>query len=237
MLTSCVYDGELTTFGWLLIIAMVLFIIFAVYGAIESEEAKQKYEKKRAELKKKKEEEEAAKKLEEEKKKQQYDEQVTLLNTEVGVPDKTIIIEPLDINKEIRAYSSLEKVTILGKDYDFASILSCTFTDDSWVEKGETTLTSTGSAKTDNGNMLGRAIVGGVVAGGAGAVIGGSTAKKNTQSTSVVQQGKDTLHHNYTVLISVKDIANPLIRIPLGKKGNVVNDIVALMNAIIASKH
>ncbi len=84
--------------------------------------------------------------------------------------------------------------------------------------------------------MLGRAVVGGLIAGGAGAIIGGATAKQNTSTTSVINQGTDVTRHNYTVWISVQDIANPMIQIPIGKDGAKVNEIVALMSAIIASK-
>ena len=91
-------------------------------------------------------------------------------------------------------------------------------------------------AKTDNGNMLGRAVVGGLIAGGAGAIIGGSTADKNTTSISVIEQENDVTWHDYTVWITVKDLAKPMIQIRIGKNATLMNEIVALVNAIIASK-
>lgn len=153
----------------------------------------------------------------------------------MGVPDKTIILKENDLNQEIRAYASKRIITILGKDYDFSSIIECHLTDNTTVEKGETTISSTGTQKTNGGSMLGRAVVGGVLAGGVGAAIGGATARRNTESTSVVHQGMDKTHHDYVVWITVKDIAKPLIQLPLGKDGVKANEIVSLMNAIIAS--
>lgn len=77
--------------------------------------------------------------------------------------------------------------------------------------------------------MIGRAVVGGVLAGGAGAVIGGTTAAKDT--VTVATHANDTVIHDYTVVINVNSFSNPVVRIPLGK--DKVNEIVGLMNVII----
>ena len=236
LLTSCFIDGEITGFGVLFFIVLAAFIIALIVMFIKSQEAEEKKRQIRENWRIRRLEEEANKAREQELKQSQYDEANLELLSTMGEPDKTIVLGETDINKEIRVYSDKRKVNILGKDYDFSSILSCHCTDDSHVVKGQTTITTTGTSKTDNGNMLGRAVVGGLVAGGAGAIIGGSTAKQNTTSTSVVNQGKDITRHNYTVWISVKDIVNPMIQIPIGKDEAKANEIVALMTAIISFK-
>ena len=111
----------------------------------------------------------------------------------------------------------------------FCSILGCTFSDNPQVKKGEVKYSST--TKTNNANMIGRAVVGGVLAGGAGAVIGGTTAAKDT--VTVATHANDTVIHDYTVVINVNSFSNPVVRIPLGKDGAKVNEIVGLMNVII----
>ena len=104
-------------------------------------------------------------------------------------------------------------------------ILSCTFSDSPKVIKGKVTQ----ETKTNSGNMVKRAVVGDVLLGGAGAVIGGSTASK---TTTTIQEA-DKTYHNYTVIININNLSEPIMRIELGEDGKTVNEIVGLMNVII----
>lgn len=145
-----------------------------------------------------------------------------------GTPDKTIIINELDINSEIHVYEEREKVFILGKEYSFSDILSCELNDDSRVIQGKVA----SETKSNNKNVIGRALVGAVVAGPAGAIIGGATAKKHTEHI----QGKSFTFHDYSVLINVNSISEPIIRINTGRRKELANEIVGLMNVIISRK-
>lgn len=145
-----------------------------------------------------------------------------------GTPDKTIIINELDINSEIHVYEEREKVFILGKEYSFSDILSCELNDDSRVIQGKVAT----ETKSNNKNVIGRALVGAVVAGPAGAIIGGATAKKHTKHI----QGKSFTFHDYSVLINVNSISEPIIRINTGRRKELANEIVGLMNVIISRK-
>ena len=116
----------------------------------------------------------------------------------------------------------------MGKKYNFRDIINCTFTDNPTTIKGKINATT----KTNTGSMVGRAIVGDIIAGPAGAVIGGSTAKKNTEFS----QENDTIIHDYTVIININSISNPIIRIHTGIRGKLTNEIVALMNVIISRR-
>ena len=49
-------------------------------------------------------------------------------------------------------------------------------------------------------------------------------------------QEKDVTYHDYTVIINVNSITNPIIRITTGEDGKLTNDIVGLMNVIITRK-
>lgn len=149
-----------------------------------------------------------------------------------GVSDKCIVIKKFDINSEIHVYESPKIVFILGKKYKFSDIISCTFSDKQSIVHGQVTATSTTKSRT--GSTLGRAVVGGVVAGGAGAIIGGTTGKKNTET--IYHQEDDKVIHNYTVVVTVNSISNPIIRINTNDNGSLTNEIVALMNVIILNK-
>lgn len=145
-----------------------------------------------------------------------------------GEPDKTIILKELDINSEINVFENNKKVFILGKEYSFNEIISCQLSDNSKVVKGKITAVT----KSKNGNVIGRAIVGDLVAGPAGAIIGGTTASKKTEYI----QGSDKTVHDYTVIVNVDNISEPIVRIHTGGKGELTNEILGLFNIIISRK-
>jgi Na+-transporting methylmalonyl-CoA/oxaloacetate decarboxylase gamma subunit len=142
-----------------------------------------------------------------------------------GNPAKVFVLEQYNLDKEIIAFEESKRIWICGKDFEMKSILSCTFTNDVKVVKGQIISTT----KTKSGNMVKRAVVGDVLLGGAGAVIGGSTAKKSTITT----QEDDKVYHDYTVVINVDSLSDPIIRVHLGSDGKTLNEIVGLMNVII----
>lgn len=143
-----------------------------------------------------------------------------------GEPDKTIILKDLDINSEINVFEDIKKVFVLGKEYSFKEIISCQLSDNSKVVKGKITAVT----KSKNGSVIGRAVVGDLVAGPAGAIIGGTTAKKQTEFI----QGADKTVHDYTVIINVDNISDPVVRIHTGGREELTNEILGLFNIIIS---
>lgn len=155
-----------------------------------------------------------------------------ILINKYGEPDKEITIEECDITKEIIAFGKDQRLVLMGEDLPFCDVLGCSLDDTPRIRRGNITYES--KTKTNNGNMLGRAVVGGVLAGGAGAVIGGSTANKNTQT--IATQGDDFTIHDYTVIININSLKNPIVRIALGRDGKTANEIVGLLNVIMHAK-
>lgn len=158
-----------------------------------------------------------------------YNESRNELFDKYGAPTKVFVLAQYNLEKEIIVFEEAKRIWILGKDLPMRSILSCTFTDDKTIVKGEISSTT----KTNSGNMVKRAVVGDVLLGGAGAIIGGTTAKKST----IITQEDDKIYHNYTVVINIDSISEPIINVPIGKSGNLVNEIVGLMNVIINRKY
>lgn len=210
--------GNIAGWVWMIVIVIVVFFFIMMIVAIQEEE-KRKEKKEQARLKR--EEKLKAQTVEYETLKQQF------LTTN-GTPDKTLVIDKLDLNSEIHVYESSKRVFIHGKEYAFKDVMSCTFSDNPRVIKGKITAIT----KSKNGSVIGRAIVGDVVAGPAGAIIGGTTAKKNTEFI----QGNDKTIHDYTVIINMNSIVEPVIRIHTGEDGKLTNEIVGLMNVIISRK-
>lgn len=142
-----------------------------------------------------------------------------------GEPTKTICLKASDLEQEIIAFEASKRIWICGKDFSMNDIIGCSLEDNHKVIKGEVTSTT----QTKNGNMVKRAVVGNILLGGAGAIIGGSTAGKTTITT----QGDDTVQHDYTIVINVDSLSNPILRIHVGRDEVLANEIVGLMNVII----
>lgn len=146
---------------------------------------------------------------------------------EMGMPDKAIPLmnDGYDINDSIMVYENKQIVRILGKNYMFKDILSCTLTDDPYVKKGQLTA----ETRTKTGSLVTRAVVGDVIAGPVGSIIGGGSAKKNT----TFHQEDDTTIHHYMVIININSISKPVIRLGSYRSERIPNEIVGLMNVII----
>ncbi len=222
---SCDNSGDaavllmVTTIG---VIAVVI-IIFVV-NSLRQEERER--EKRRQEW-------QAKMKAEKEVRVKAYESGLAALRSEFGDADKTIALAEHDLDSEIRVYSGRNAITIFGKTYDFKAILSCTSTDDYSVKRGKAKIDTEGDTSTDTLGVVGRAVVGGLIAGEAGAIIGGATAGSSTSMTGTIKYGDDKILHNYTVWVTVRDIATPTIEIHTGADARLTNEIVALMNVII----
>lgn len=145
-----------------------------------------------------------------------------------GIPDKSVPTNDLDFNEEIHVYEKAQKVFIQGKEYSFKDIISCTLSDSPRIAKGKMTAIT----KSNTGDVIGRSIVGDVIGGSAGAIIGGATAQKHTE---IIQEDDRTIH-DYTVIINMDSITEPIIRIHTGENVKTTNEIVGLMNVIISRK-
>lgn len=85
--------------------------------------------------------------------------------------------------------------------------------------------------RTKTGSMLGRATVGALTFGVAGAVIGAVTAKK--ESTSTISPNHSS---SYIVKIGIKSIEEPVLALEFGNNKSKAEEVYALMQAIIAMK-
>ena len=209
-------------FAWALV---GFFVLIAVVGITANKQEKEAAEKRA--LRRRQEEARQRAKLEE--KKKIYDSSKQKLIDKYGQPDKTIVLGEYDLTKEIMAFGMINRIWLLGRDLPMGDILSCSFSDDQHIKKGEVTC----ETKTNTSNMAKRAVVGAVISGSTGAVIGGATAKKET----IVKQGNDRIIHNYTVIVNVNSLSNPIVRIPLGEDGKTVNEIVGLLNVIVSRRN
>lgn len=152
---------------------------------------------------------------------------------------KTIRIEQK--NKEIKKYGIeykpisrrynifvneiTQKLFIKNKEISFVDILAFECQDNSHTIKSSSVATT----RTDAKSVVGRSVIGGVLAGTAGAIIGGSTASK----TTVISEPLSMTFHNYRILITINSISSPLVTLEIGSSQGLANKLSAILTVII----
>lgn len=162
---------------------------------------------------------------------QKFAEDFDLLEKGHGKCDKIVKMGD-NIEDCVIAFFSSQQLFIKGDLVKFESILRCYL-----IDNDTTITTSTGrtdsTTQNNTGSTVGRAIVGGMVAGGVGAIIGGTTAKKETVSTHRTTSVTKT-KHDYVVVLEIKDIVKPIIKIPCAENEDASCEILGMVNAIIS---
>jgi len=204
-------------FGWSgIIVCCIVIAIMAVFKYFElqeeDEERKRKWEEKRKQIEEEKEKER--------KRKEELDK---LYGTCVKEINKSHSSSGL--KNPIYVYEDSKVIILNDEPIKFADIINCSVSDDKYTKKGDMKVNTT----TNTGSMVGRAVVGDLVAGPAGAIIGGTTAKKE----SVIKQGDEKTVHDFTVLVNMNSLARPIIRVYFGEDGKSVNELTSILNIII----
>lgn len=164
------------------------------------------------------------------KEKEEYDKAYGELTERLG--DCTVDVNLGDwneykINKRFLVFESAETIVVNGKEHKFSDILGFSLVDDA---TSETIMTSTGETKTSTGSMIGRAVVGGVLTGGLGAVAGAATAKKNIATNSTSQT---TTTHKYKIYINLNSLENSTVTLLIGNNSDKAHKIANILNVII----
>lgn len=140
-----------------------------------------------------------------------------------------------EIKQHIYVFEDSATIVLNGEEIAFNNILGFTLQDDSKTIMTKDMASYTSTTKTSTGSMIGRAVVGGMLTGGLGAVAGAATAKKETITTPNQEQSITTtsIKHNYICYVNVNDLANPIREIYLGEDSKNAQTIANLLNVII----
>lgn len=225
LLAGASIDG--TDMTMIFIVVLLALVAGGITANIEKNK-KEKKEQEEAEKRKKDEEYQMIiaeqKEIEREKK---YNNLVTLMSS----PNK--IIE-YDYDHYIMVNESTSKLMLNEHIYNFKDIINYTMTDNATVIQNHSGGEITSTSSTDTGSMLGRAVVGGVLAGGVGAAIGGSTAKRETTSSVAPSTTTSSTIHDYMIAVTVNNLSCPIERLNLGEDERNTNEICALLSVIIS---
>lgn len=203
----------------ILLIPITAFVGFLIYVCVRKDPA---HERRMAFEKKKKEQ----KRIE----KEEYPIKVAQLTERLGKCTIDINLGNWDeykIQKHFFVFEGSQTIIINQREYKFIDILGYSLVDDA---TSESVMTSTGESKTSTGSMIGRAVVGGVLTGGLGAVAGAATAKRNT---SDVGTSTTTTTHKYTVYLNVDSLENPTEKLFVGNNSDKAYKIANILNVII----
>ncbi len=164
------------------------------------------------------------KKREEEKRRQEEEHLVSLVK-QYGAITKKIEYGAI-YDKKLYVFESSAILLVEDKPIRFCDIIGFEVSDmSSVIYSGQVAKSS-----TDTGSMLGRAVICGIVGGGLGAIVGGSTASKNTKLSSQ----KAFTKHDYKVCITLNDLANPVVMLDIGSDPrDAHNEIIGILSIIV----
>ena len=222
--------GETTMSDYLLILALGLGVIGSLLFLFAWISSEARNEDKRAEKLKEeraiRDKEEQALKVQLENHKADLTNQYGKITKEFFLPSNNNVYSIPAKEDCIFLFGEARKIWICGTIYDFKDILGCSLSDNFYLEKGEVEY----KTKTSTGSMVGRAVVGGMLTGGVGAIVGGATASKKTE---VIPKSCDKTIHDYTVLINVNSLDEPVRHIPCKEDATLANDLIGLFNVIV----
>lgn len=154
------------------------------------------------------------------------------LSAKFGRPEK--IVHPLNnrMKNAFIVFPQTQTLYVATQVIPFVQLLNCEIKDETY-----TTVTGTKEevTKSSNGSTVGRAIVGGLIAGPAGAIIGGTTSKKTTE---IIDNTKTITHHHYYAIINLTSAVNPIKTVDCGKFNSMMaEEIKAIVMGIIARRN
>ena len=127
--------------------------------------------------------------------------------------------------KEFIAFEDTKTLVIAGSAYNFKDIIDAELT----IDEGG--VLQTFKTKSSLGGAVGRAVVGGVIAGPAGAVIGGTTGSKKTETVAVEKKPD-----KYIVAITVNKLSNPIVKCDCQENKDAAYNIMAILKVILNNR-
>ena len=204
--------------GNALVLYSIVLFSFLMYSYFRRREIEK--EEVRAKIKKRIDEER-------EEKKKKYELEIDSLKTKYGeITNLYGFTDEIDITKKVIVFGESKKIWLVGNIYDFVDIIGCSINDDSQITKAKVEY----KTSTSTGSMIGRAVVGGVLTGGVGAVIGGATAAKKTVA---VPSGSDTVKHRYTITVNINSLSSPIVNLKCYSNEQLKNELWGILNIII----
>lgn len=210
------------------VVVLILLVAFAaaiIIGA--SANSKRSAE---AEAKSKREREEEALR------RQMFRQKVSSLRSQYGkitleIPLQGAAVDWDDFTRRLLFFEESKVVYIDSRPVPFNKILGCTLTDN---EQTISTTTGVEDTTVSTGSMIGRAIVGNMVAGRTGAILGASTASREKVVNTTTNH---SVVHDYVLFLNVDDLTAPQYILKFGKDMESANEAASAFNVIVHRNH
>lgn len=187
-----------------MIVLIIFIVILLVAGAIGNSMARSNERiERQQELQKKKEIENEKRKEKEELEKEERIRKYGEISYKYQSKCPYSIIEVYESSKVI--YLKYGEETWM---FNFSDIIKVDIYEDGRISSSTTSTSGASKAKTSS--MIGRAAVGGVLLGGTGAIIGGTTGKREIGATSTTKTQEVVV---YSMIITINDLSMPSIQI------------------------
>lgn len=166
--------------------------------------------------------------------KAKFDEAYGKLVESYGEPVSSLQVSwrPNDIASYLYVFESAGVICLQGEVIPFKKILSYSLTDDQKTSVENTSYES--ETKTNTGSVLGRAVVGGVLAGGVGALAGAATAKSNTVTKPSEFSSTFKVSHKYHLFVGIDDLSNPVRELKLGSDIAKARAVAGVFDVIVS---
>jgi hypothetical protein len=128
------------------------------------------------------------------------------------------------IRDTIYVFESSSIIIINSIPYSFMDILSFNILE----SPSKTAINQIITTKTSTKSVIGRTVVGGLLLGGVGAIIGGTTAKKKT----IIPGQNIKINCDYVVIITVNSLSSRNIKLEIGDKVEIVQEISSILSII-----
>lgn len=154
------------------------------------------------------------------------------LSAKLGHPEKIVLPLNNRLQNGFIVFPQTQSIYVASQVIPFNQLVGCEIKDETY-----TTITGTKEevTRSSNGSTVGRAIVGGLIAGPAGAIIGGTTSKKKTE---IIDNTKTITHHHYYAVINLASAANPIITVDCGEcTAKMAEEIKAIVTAIVSKRN
>jgi cytochrome c-type biogenesis protein CcmE len=132
-------------------------------------------------------------------------------------------------HEDIYVFEFGSKVIVQKEIYDFENFISVSLRNNEKIIPRNDV--STSKTTTSTGNMVGRAIVGGVLLGGVGALAGAATAKKTTTTVTVTQP--EEVKNDYEIYIGLSNSKSNILFLKLGTQEDRALEIESVFTSII----
>lgn len=160
-----------------------------------------------------------------------FQSKIQSLSSKYSTPNKVIRIDDF-LGYYIAVFVEHQVVCINDNEILFGDILSFKIIDNYQIEHGN--ITGDIKTKTSTTSLVGRSVAGGVIGGVGGAIVGGTTASKDSKVNYT--QSNDKLIHDYILVVTLNKFDSSIVKAKIGNNWEIAAEVEQMFNLIMQNK-